>query len=183
MEIQEAIFNVFPFEIHLIWNEVGELTRLQFRFNFDRDPKIIYLSSPQALKWLKNFYFAFLDYWNFKENYIKVPHKILATDFQAKILRELQRLKIGEILTYKKLSERIGYKRAYRAVGKVLSNNPLPLVYPCHRIIGNKGLTGYSQGLLIKQFLIYRELNYNFLTSNVKKVTQIFKEGLKFDNL
>lgn len=171
MKIQEAIFNVFPFEFHLTWNEAGELIKLQFRFNFEREPKIIYLNSSQTLNLLKKFYFALLDYWNFKENYIKVPHRILATDFQAKVLKELQRLKIGEILTYKELSERIGYKRAYRAVGRVLSKNPLPLVYPCHRIIGNKGFTGYSQGLIIKQFLIYRELDYKFLTSNVKKVT------------
>lgn len=171
MKVQEAIFNVFPFEFHLTWNELGELIKLHFKFNFNKKPEIINLSSLQVLSLLKNFWLAFLNYWNFKENYIKVPHKILATDFQAKVLRELRSLKIGEILTYKELSERIGHKKAYRAVGKVLSKNPLPLIYPCHRIVGNKELKGYSQGLLIKQFLIYREFNYKFLTSNVKKVT------------
>jgi len=172
MKIQEAVFSVFPFEFKLSWNERGELIKLQVKFSCDIKPKIITLSSPMVLDWIKNFYYAFLDYWNFKENYIKVPHRILATNFQAKVLKELQALKTGEILTYKEFSERIGCKKAYRAVGNILSKNPLPLVYPCHRIIGNKGLTGYSQGLLLKQFLIYRELNYKFLTSNVKKVTQ-----------
>jgi methylated-DNA-[protein]-cysteine S-methyltransferase len=171
MKIQEAVFNVFPFEFHLTWNERGELIKLQFRFNFDTTLKIKALSSPVVLDWIKNFYYALLDYWNFKENYIKVPHKIRATNFQVRVLKELQSLKIGETLTYKEFSERVGCKKAYRAVGLVLSKNPLPLVYPCHRIIGNKGLTGYSQGLLLKQFLIYRELNYKFLTNDVKKVT------------
>lgn len=171
MKIQEAVFNVFPLEFHLTWNERGELIKLQFRFNFDTTLKIKALSSPMVLDWIKNFYYALLDYWNFKEDYIKVPHKIWATNFQIEVLKELQSLKIGEILTYKEFSERIGFKKAYRAVGLALSKNPLPLIYPCHRIIGNKGLTGYSQGLLLKQFLIYRELNYKFLTNDVKKVT------------
>ncbi len=171
MKIQEAVFSVFPFEFKLSWNVKGELIKLQFRFSFDVKPKIKAFSSPMVLDWIKNFYYALLEYWNFKENYIKVPHRIWSTNFQAKVLKELQSLKIGEILTYKDFSERIGCKRAYRAVGLVLSKNPLPLVYPCHRIIGNKGLTGYSQGLLLKQFLIYRELNYKFLTNYVKKMT------------
>jgi methylated-DNA-[protein]-cysteine S-methyltransferase len=171
MKIQEAVFNVFPFEFHLTWNEEGELIKLQFKFSFDIKPKIKVLSSSIVLDWVKNFYYSLLNYWNFKEDYIKVPHKIWATNFQIKVLKELQSLKIGEILTYKEFSERIGFKKAYRAVGLALSKNPLPLVYPCHRIIGNKGLTGYSQGLLLKQFLIYRELNYKFLTNNVKKMT------------
>jgi len=98
-----------------------------------------------------------------------VPHQIAVTEFQAAILNELKLLKIGEVITYKKLAEKIGFNKAYRAVGKVLSKNPLPLIYPCHRVIGTKGLTGYSQGLLIKQFLLYRELNYKFFDKMSKR--------------
>jgi len=120
MKIQEAIFNVFPFEFHLTWNEGGELIKLQFKFSFEIKPKIKILSSSIVLDWVKNFYYSLLDYWNFKENYIKVPHKIWATKFQIKVLKELQSLKIGEVLTYKEFSERIGFKKAYRAVGTAI---------------------------------------------------------------
>ena len=160
--MQEAILSLFPFKFYLTWTDSGRLIKLQFKFNFDINPTIVSISSSKVLNWIKNFYYAFLDYWNFKENRIKVPHQIAVTKFQAAILNELKLLKIGEVITYKKLAEKIGFNKACRAVGKVLSKNPLPLIYPCHRVIGTKGLTGYSQGLLIKQFLLYRELNCKF---------------------
>jgi len=183
MKVQEAIFSVFPFKFHLLWNDSGELIRLNFEFSFDTEAKILNLTSPKLLDWIKAFYQAYLDYWNFKKSSVEVPHKILATDFQIVVLKELKKLKIGEILTYRELTERIGYKKAFRAVGKALSKNPLPLVYPCHRVIGSKGLGEYSQGLLIKQFLLYRELGYKFLTNNVKNMTKSLQMRLDFKQL
>ena len=51
----------------------------------------------------------------------------------------------GETRTYRWLAEQSGFPRAYRAVGGVMKINPLPLIIPCHRIIGSKGqLTGFS---------------------------------------
>ncbi|MCD6490270.1 MAG: methylated-DNA--[protein]-cysteine S-methyltransferase [Thermodesulfobacterium sp.] len=165
---------MFPFKFHLFWNDSGELIRLNFEFSFDREAKIFNLTLPKLLDWVKIFYQSFLDYWNFKKSSVEVPHKILATDFQITVLKELKKLKIGEVLTYKELTERIGYKKAFRAVGNALSKNPLPLIYPCHRVISSKGLGRYSQGLLIKQFLLYRE--YKFLTNSVKNMTEKFTD-------
>jgi len=162
VKVQEATFNVFPFKFHLVWNEEEELIKLKFEFCFDMKPQVLSITSQGVLNLIKNFYQAFLDYWEFKKDFVDIPHKVFATEFQKKVLKELKKLKIGEVLTYKELAKRLGYENAYRAVGQALSKNPLPLIYPCHRIIGTKGLTGYSQGLIIKQFLLYRELNINF---------------------
>ena len=96
--MQEAILNLFPFKFYLIWTDSGKLIKLQFEFNFDINSKIISISSSKVLNWIKNFYHAFLDYWNFKENYVKVPHQIVVTEFQATILNELKLLKSNILL-------------------------------------------------------------------------------------
>ena len=90
-------------------------------------------------------------------------------DFRNYVISARLRIPGLEVITYKKLAEKIGFNKDYRAVGKVLAKNSLPLIYPCHRVIGIKGLTGYSQGLLIKQFLLYRELNYKFFDKMSKR--------------
>ncbi len=160
--MQKAILNLFPFVFYLFWNEEGKLIKLSFSFSFDLEPKILQIDSIKAKKWIEEFYEAFLAYWNFEKDRVEIPHLENFTEFERKVLKELSKLKIGEVITYKTLAERIGYFKAYRAVGRVMAKNPLPLVYPCHRVIGNKGLTGYSQGLLLKQFLLYREIKQGF---------------------
>lgn len=178
--VQEAILNLFPFKFYLQWNDSGKLIKLNFELTFDLQNKIIFISSPKVLEWIKIFNYAFLEYWNFKKNFVDVPHILLASDFQIKVLKELRLLKIGETITYKNLAERIGNKKAFRAVGSALSKNLLPLVYPCHRVISSKGIGNYSQGVLLKQLLLYREVNYKFLTSNVKNMTKICSKKLEF---
>ncbi len=160
--MQEAILNLFPFIFYLFWDENGKLLRLKFNFSYNLKPKIIHINSKKALKFTKKFYKSFLRYWNFEKNFVDVPHLIKTTEFEAAVLKELRKLNIGEIINYKELARRAGYPKAYRAVGRVMSKNPLPLVYPCHRVIGVKRLTGYSQGLLLKYFLICREINSGF---------------------
>ncbi len=158
--MQEAILNVFPFRFYLLWNEKGELLKLKVSFSISLNSGIEYKSSSKVLRLINNFWEAFLDYWNFKKSRVEVAHSINFTKFESKIFEKLTKLEIGEIITYKELAKRVGFEKAYRAVARALAKNPLPLVYPCHRIIGNKGLMGFSQGILIKQFLIYREIGY-----------------------
>lgn len=158
--MQEAILNVFPFKFHLFWNEKGELLKLKFRFSDNLKSGIEYKSNSKVVELINHFLKAFLDYWNFRKPRVEVPHLINLTEFENRIFEKLTKLKIGEIITYKELAKRAGFEKAYRAIGQVLAKNPLPLVYPCHRIIGTKGLAGFSQGILIKQFLIYREIGY-----------------------
>jgi methylated-DNA-[protein]-cysteine S-methyltransferase len=65
------------------------------------------------------------------------------TPFQRRVLEETRRIPYGEVATYKELAERIG-SYGYRAVGQALKRNPLPVIVPCHRVVGRKTLGGYG---------------------------------------
>ena len=78
--------------------------------------------------------------------------------FQQLVLAELQRVPYGATATYGGLAKRIGKPRAARAVGGALNKNPVPIVVPCHRIVGSSGsLVGYAGGLQRKQQLLALE--------------------------
>ena len=79
-------------------------------------------------------------------------------EFQQEVLRELARVPYGAIATYGGLAARIGRPRAARAVGGALNRNPIPIVLPCHRVVGATGsLVGYAGGLDRKQRLLELE--------------------------
>ncbi|MBD0316994.1 MAG: methylated-DNA--[protein]-cysteine S-methyltransferase [Thermoleophilia bacterium] len=78
--------------------------------------------------------------------------------FQRQVLAELARVPYGELATYGSLAGRIGKPRAARAVGGALNRNPIPIVLPCHRVVGATGsLVGYAGGLERKRALLALE--------------------------
>ena len=80
------------------------------------------------------------------------------TDFQRRVWNELQTIEYGETTSYGEIAKRIGSPRAARAVGAANGRNPIPLVIPCHRVIGADGsLTGFGGGLRIKRALLALE--------------------------
>ena len=83
------------------------------------------------------------------------------TPFQLSVLRALQEVPYGETVSYGELARRIGKPKASRAVGAAIARNPLPIVIPCHRVIGSNGsLTGFGGGLAIKQALLDLERSH-----------------------
>ena len=82
----------------------------------------------------------------------------LLADFNRRVLAELARVPYGEVVTYGQLAARAARPRAARAVGTVMNRNPLPIVLPCHRVIGANGkLVGYGGGLERKEALLRLE--------------------------
>ena len=80
------------------------------------------------------------------------------TPFQQKVWDELCNIPYGETISYGELARRIGNPNASRAVGLANGSNPIPIVIPCHRVIGSNGkLTGYGGGLPIKEKLLALE--------------------------
>jgi len=80
------------------------------------------------------------------------------TDFQRAVWAELQNIPYGETISYKELADRIGRPKAVRAVGAANGANPIPIIIPCHRVIGNDGsLTGFGGGLPLKKRLLELE--------------------------
>ena len=80
------------------------------------------------------------------------------TPFSERVLHELARVPFGETATYAQLAQRAGNAGAARAVGTIMNRNPVPIVLPCHRIIGANGsLVGYGGGLERKIALLQLE--------------------------
>jgi methylated-DNA-[protein]-cysteine S-methyltransferase len=88
------------------------------------------------------------------------------TEFQLAVWHELQCIPYGTTLSYGALAQRIGRPNAVRAVGAANGANPIPIVIPCHRVIGANGtLTGYGGGLNIKRALLALEHPQRTLTT------------------
>ena len=80
------------------------------------------------------------------------------TDFQKRVWRQLETIPYGQTRSYTQIAEAIGSPRAVRAVGAANGANPIPIVVPCHRVIGASGkLVGYGGGLPLKKRLLELE--------------------------
>jgi methylated-DNA-[protein]-cysteine S-methyltransferase len=81
-----------------------------------------------------------------------------AREFAATVMKELARVPYGQLTTYGALAAKAGRPRAARAVGTIMNRNPVPIVLPCHRVVGSTGaLTGYGGGLERKRTLLELE--------------------------
>lgn len=98
---------------------------------------------------------AVLDYLSGWQPHIDLPLDIRVTAFQQRVLDELKRIPYGETRSYGEIANAIGKPKAARAVGNACNKNPVPLIIPCHRVVGSNGnLTGYAFGLERKQTLL-----------------------------
>lgn len=87
------------------------------------------------------------------------------TEFQQKVWKALLDIPYGAAVSYKSIAEQIGQPKAVRAVGGANNKNPLPIVVPCHRVIGSGGaLVGYGGGLSIKESLLSLERQHHDCT-------------------
>ncbi|MFT3762385.1 MAG: methylated-DNA--[protein]-cysteine S-methyltransferase [Pseudoxanthomonas sp.] len=87
-----------------------------------------------------------------------LPLHPAGTDFQREVWAMLARIPYAETWSYGELARRIGKPDAVRAVGAANGRNPIPIVLPCHRVIGADGsLTGFGGGLPTKRFLLQLE--------------------------
>lgn len=84
------------------------------------------------------------------------------TPFQLLVLDELRRIPYGTTVSYGDIARRIGRPKAVRAVGHANGRNPIPIIIPCHRVIGASGdLTGFGGGLATKEALLRHELEHS----------------------
>ena len=80
------------------------------------------------------------------------------TEFQKRVWNELTKIPYGKTITYKELAVRLGNVKSIRAAGTANGANPIPIIIPCHRVIGSDGsLTGYAGGLEMKEKLLQLE--------------------------
>lgn len=98
------------------------------------------------------------DYFAGRRTDFDLPLDLLGTPFQVKVWNALRSVGYGETASYKQIGLRIGAEKAVRAIGGANNRNPVPIVVPCHRVIGADGsMVGYGGGLHIKTFLLELE--------------------------
>lgn len=98
------------------------------------------------------------EYFDGERKEFDLPLSLAGTEFQLRVLDELQRIPYGETTSYGDIAARIGKPKAMRAVGAANGRNPIPIIVPCHRVIGRSGdLTGFGGGLDAKQALLQLE--------------------------
>lgn len=87
------------------------------------------------------------------------------TDFQLMVWEEVKKVPFGKTATYLDIAKQTGSLKNTRAVGLANGKNPIPIIIPCHRIIGTNGkLTGYAGGLERKKWLLHHELKHSLQT-------------------
>jgi|SRR5579862_1605488 len=98
------------------------------------------------------------EYFEGRRQAFDLPLDLRVSGFQEAVLHELAAVPYGRTDTYGRLAAKVGRPRAARAVGMVMNRNPIPIVLPCHRIVGANGsLTGYAGGLHVKRALLELE--------------------------
>jgi methylated-DNA-[protein]-cysteine S-methyltransferase len=98
------------------------------------------------------------EYFEGKRHEFDLALDLRVAPFHEVVLHELARVPYGRTETYGSLAAKVGRPRAARAVGTVMNRNPIPIVLPCHRIVGANGsLTGYAGGLHVKRALLELE--------------------------
>ena len=97
-------------------------------------------------------------YFNGELRHFDLPLAPRGTPFQLQVWQALQTIPYGETIAYAELANKVGRPNAARAVGAANGKNPLPIVIPCHRVIGSNGqLTGYAGGLHLNVALLSLE--------------------------
>jgi len=98
------------------------------------------------------------EYFNEERKVFDLPLETEGTEFQKKVWDELIKIPFGTTISYKELAVRLGDEKVIRAAASANGANPLPIVIPCHRVIGSDGsLVGYGGGIKIKEKLLTLE--------------------------
>ena len=142
------------------WSEIGpfEIVGTQrgiLTIKFNTDPLVTDDNLPacmtECLQQLEEYFKGRLQNFN-------VPVLLEGTDFQKAVWRQLQKIPFGQTASYGDVARAIDRPKAYRAVGNANHKNPVPLIIPCHRVIGSDGkLVGFGGGLWRKQWLLDHE--------------------------
>jgi len=99
-------------------------------------------------------------YFQKKRRAFDLPLDPQGTDFQKSVWKALRNIPYGRVASYKAIAREIGCEKGARAVGLANARNPLPIIIPCHRVIGSNGsLGGFAYGLRMKKMLLQLEEN------------------------
>ena len=131
----------------------------EVRFELDRRPHVPqdgWMHSPQKLAEVRR---QLEEYFSGERLMFDLPLKPLGTEFQQSVWHALTTIPYAVTTSYGQISQQIQRPKASRAVGAANGRNPIPIIIPCHRVIGSNGtLTGFAGGLAVKQWLLEHEM-------------------------
>jgi O-6-methylguanine DNA methyltransferase len=129
-------------------------------FNLEKDSSKLLNTiqlNPQD-PYMFNVYTQLTEHFSGERRHFDLPLEIEGTEFQKRVWNELLNIPYGRTISYKELAVRLGDEKVIRAAASANGANPLPVVIPCHRVIGSDGsLIGYGGGLEIKEKLLVLE--------------------------
>ena len=120
-----------------------------------RDPEPHWIYNEEPFEAVRE---QLTEYFDGKRKEFDLPLKLDGTEFQVSVLKALQDIPYGKTTSYGAIAKLIGRPKAMRAVGAANGRNPIPIIVPCHRVIGSSGdLTGFGGGLDTKEALLRLE--------------------------
>lgn len=108
------------------------------------------------------------EYFAGKRKSFTLPFDLYGTPFQKVVWQKLLDIPFGEVWSYKDVAVAIGAAKAVRAIGGANNRNPIPVIIPCHRVVGSNGaLVGYGGGISIKETLLTLEGVYDPISKSI----------------
>ena len=146
------------FEEHIGYMHISEENGFITRLGFGKDEYDgIFCTSSKTLRRACE---QLDEYFSGQRKKFDLPIKISDSEFRMRVWGELCKIEYSKTVSYKYIAQKTGNPKACRAVGMANNKNPLPILIPCHRVIGANGkLVGYGAGLDIKKQLLSLEQN------------------------
>ena len=126
-----------------IFEEGGKIISLLFSYSEHSDSSPLLEKAKEEIE----------EYFQGKRKTFDLTLDAKGTEFQKRVWKELLDIRYGETLSYGEIGDRIGTK-AYRAIGNACGKNPIPILIPCHRVVGKDNIGGFSLGLDLKRKLL-----------------------------
>lgn len=147
----------YEFEIGKLWICTDGSSLLEISFRNDLVTKNPKIQETELILKVKS---QLDEYFSRKRKVFDLPLNPQGTAFQKRVWQALTQIKYGNTCCYKDIAVAVGNPKASRAVGMANNKNPIPIIIPCHRVIGKNGnLTGYAGGLDVKRELLALESN------------------------
>jgi methylated-DNA-[protein]-cysteine S-methyltransferase len=140
----------------LLAGDAGALSMIGFpKGAMRRDPEPDWIYNEEPFSDART---QLAEYFSGERKDFDLPLSLAGTEFQVSVLKALQEIPYGETTSYGAIAKKIGRPKAMRAVGAANGRNPIPIIVPCHRVIGSSGdLTGFGGGLDTKEALLRLE--------------------------
>ena len=147
MDIEVGCTRVLDTPVGRLAISASDQALVELSFLGGKDTRLEFSSSDLAAAQVQNAATWLLNYFAGNRADYSGPLDLAGTEFQQAVWREISSIKHGQTLSYGQIAHRIGKPKASRAVGAAVGANPIPLIVPCHRVMGSSGkITGYSGG-------------------------------------